>query len=308
MLRIRRFLVTGRKGQLVSSILARGAGLKDVEIVALGRPALDLSLAETLEPSIRAQNPDAIISAAAYTAVDRAETEESLAIQINAVAPGIIAGIAAKLDIPVIHISTDYVFDGSKTSPYVETDPVGPLGVYGRTKLNGEKSVASETDNYVILRTAWVYSPFGNNFLKTMLRLADTRNEVSVVDDQFGTPTSAFDIADGVIAVARNVLASRSPELRGVFHMSNSGKASWADFATAIFDASERSGGKSAIVRRIETKDYPTVAIRPRNSQLDCTKLSQIHSVTLAPWQSSLKSVMATLNNQYSHFTSEGSA
>jgi len=288
----KRLLVTGREGQVVRSLLERSALHPDIEILATGRPEFDLGAPGTLAAVIKGAHPDLIVSAAAYTAVDQAETEEGLARIVNAQAAGAISETARALQIPVIHLSTDYVFDGNKRSAYVETDPVAPVSAYGRTKLAGEEIVALTTDNHVILRTAWVHSPFGKNFLKTMLRLAETRDTVNVVADQFGTPTSALDIADAVIAIARNLMASREPALRGVFHLTNSGRASWADFAEEIFQVSAGLGGPIASVGRIPASDYPTPARRPANSQLDCTKLAAVHGVRLPDWTQSTRTVV----------------
>lgn len=281
----KRMVVTGREGQVVRSLLERGALNNRFDVVALGRPELDLRDPEGIDAALRQARPDIIVSAAAYTAVDRAETEEAEAYIINAVAPGRIAAVAAQLGVPVIHLSTDYVFDGEKPEPYLETDPVGPTSVYGRTKLAGERAVAEATDNHVILRTAWVYSPFGRNFLKTMLLLAESRDQINVVDDQFGNPTSALDIADGILTVAGNLLDSAAPHFRGIFHMTGSGSASWADFATEIFATSDSCGGPTAVVDRIPTSAYPTPARRPANSRLDCRKLEKVHGARLADWR-----------------------
>jgi dTDP-4-dehydrorhamnose reductase len=281
----KRMIVTGREGQVVRSLLERGALNNRFDVVALGRPELDLRDPDGIDAALRQARPDIIVSAAAYTAVDRAETEEAEAHIINAVAPGRIAAVAAQLGVPIIHLSTDYVFDGEKPEPYLETDPVGPTSAYGRTKLAGERAVAETTDNHVILRTAWVYSPFGRNFLKTMLMLAESRDQINVVDDQLGNPTSAFDIADGILAVSGNLLDSDAPHLRGIFHMTGSGSASWADFATEIFATSDSCGGPTAAVDRIPTSAYPTPARRPANSRLDCRKLEKVHGVRLADWR-----------------------
>lgn len=281
----KRMVVTGREGQVVRSLLERGALNDRFDVVALGRPELDLHDLDGIDTALRQARPDVIVSAAAYTAVDRAETEEAEAHVINAVAPGRIAKVAADLGVPIIHLSTDYVFDGEKPSPYLETDPVGPVSAYGRTKLAGERTVAEATNNHVILRTAWVYSPFGRNFLKTMLMLAESRNQINVVDDQFGNPTSALDIADGILAIAGNLLDSDAPQLRGTFHMTGSGSANWADFATEIFAVSARGCGPTAAVGRIPSSAYPTPARRPVNSRLDCGKLERVHGVRLAHWR-----------------------
>lgn len=291
----KRMVVTGREGQVVRSLLERGALNDRFEIVALGRPEIDLRNPDGVSAAFRLVQPDIIVSAAAYTAVDRAETEEAEANAINAIAPGRIAGVAADLGIPIIHLSTDYVFDGEKPGPYLETDPVGPASAYGRTKLAGERAVAEATDNHVILRTAWVYSPFGRNFLKTMLTLAESRDQVNVVDDQRGNPTSALDIADGILTVAGNFLDSDALQLRGIFHMTGSGSASWADFAAEIFAASAKQGGPSATVGRIPSSAYPTPARRPANSQLDCGKLERVHGVRLDDWKCAAAETVARL-------------
>jgi dTDP-4-dehydrorhamnose reductase len=291
----KRMVVTGREGQVVRSLLERGALNDRFEIVVLSRPEIDLRNPDGVDVALRLAQPDIIVSAAAYTAVDRAETEEAEAHAINAIAPGRIASVAAGLGIPVIHLSTDYVFDGKKPGPYLETDPVGPSSAYGRTKLAGERAVAEATDNHVILRTAWVYSPFGRNFLKTMLTLAESRDQINVVDDQRGNPTSALDIADGILAVAGNLLDSDAPQLRGIFHMTGSGSASWADFAAEIFAASAKQGGPSTAVGRIPSSAYPTPARRPANSQLDCGKLERVHGVRLDDWKCAAAETVARL-------------
>ncbi len=291
----RRMVVTGREGQVVLSLLERGANDGRFEVIALGRPELDLSAPETIEAALREARPDVIVSAAAYTAVDQAETDEEAATVINGVAAGKIAQVAAALGVPVIHLSTDYVFDGSKTEAYVESDPVAPIGAYGRSKLAGEQAVAAATQNHAILRTAWVYSPFGKNFLKTMLKLAETRDSLNVVDDQVGNPTSALDIADTVLTVASNLLGSDDPALRGTFHMTGTGEGSWADFAIEIFARSKLAGGSTAEVGRIPSSAYPTPAKRPANSRLDCSLLELRHGTRLPDWKQSTAIIVERL-------------
>ncbi|MBB4041180.1 dTDP-4-dehydrorhamnose reductase [Microvirga flocculans] len=284
-----RIIVIGKEGQVARS-LAERARAHGVQAVLVGRPKLDLADPSGIEDALIETGGDVIVNAAAYTAVDQAETDRELAEAINGIGAGVVAGAAAAMNVPLIHLSTDYVFDGTAGRPYREDDPVSPLGVYGASKLLGEEAVAAEAENHVILRTAWVYSPFGKNFVKTMLRLAGERDELGVVADQYGSPTSALDIADGVIAVSRNLL--ERPEdrsLRGLFHMAGTGYASWAEFATEIFALSARFGGPSAKVRPIATADYPTPAKRPANSRLDCTKLREAHGVALPPWRGSLE-------------------
>lgn len=288
----RTYLVTGKGGQVVRSIIERAAAHPDVTIITFGRPEVDFSAPETLAPAIAAIKPDIIISAAAYTAVDQAESEEDLATTVNGKAPGALARAAADLGIPIVHISTDYVFDGSKAGAYVEGDPVAPIGAYGRSKLAGEEAVAAATPNHAILRTAWVHSPYGKNFVKTMLSVAADREELSVVADQIGCPTSALDIADAVLKVAGNLLKSDDSALRGTFHLTNAGRASWAEFATEIFRLSAERNGPSAKVNPIPSSAYPTPAKRPTNSQLDGSKLSVIHDVTLQDWRSATETVV----------------
>ncbi|MBO3762215.1 dTDP-4-dehydrorhamnose reductase [Ciceribacter sp. L1K22] len=290
-----RFVVTGLQGQVVTSLIERGGAAGDIEIVAIGRPDLDLAQPDGVAAAIQATRPDLVISAAAHTAVDQAETEEELATRINGISAGEIAKAAAKLGVPLVHVSTDYVFDGSKPAPYREDDPVAPLGAYGRSKLAGEMAIQQVTDNYAILRTAWVYSPFGKNFLKTMLRLAESRDTLSVVADQVGNPTSALDIAECILAVGRNLISDRSAGLRGVFHMTGQGEASWAEFATEIFTASKTFNGPFAQVNPIPSSEYPTPAKRPANSRLDCSRLHDAHGVMLPQWQVSTASIVQRL-------------
>jgi dTDP-4-dehydrorhamnose reductase len=289
-----RIAVTGRQGQVVTSLIERGPAA-GVEIIAVGRPELDLADAASVRRTLEHLRPDAIVSAAAYTAVDKAESEPELAFAINGEGAGAVAEAAASLNVPMIHLSTDYVFAGNKPEPYLESDPTGPVSAYGRSKLDGERLVALATTNHAILRTAWVYSPFGANFLKTMLRLAETRDVLRVVADQQGQPTSALDIADGVIAVARRLLSDSDPALRGIFHMTASGSGTWADFAEAIFSGLQARTGKAIAVERITTADYPTPARRPANSRLNNTKLSQAYGITLPDWRISTEAVVNRL-------------
>lgn len=289
-----RLAVTGLHGQVVRAMLERAHDWK-VDVIPIGRPQIDLADAATIAGAFDALHPDAIVSAAAYTAVNRAEAEPELAQAINCTGAAAIAAEAARLNVPVIHLSTDYVFNGRSDRPWREDDVPDPLGVYGRTKLAGEHAVAAATANHAILRTAWIYSPFGSNFAKTMLRLAREMEEVKVVEDQIGNPTSAGDIADGIAAVARNLVEKADPALRGTFHLSSRGEASWADFAEAIFALSAEAGGPSARVRRISTAEFPTPTERPANSRLDCGKLARVHGVALPFWRDSARTVIARL-------------
>ena len=289
-----RVVVTGREGQVASALAERARD--DIEIVRLGRSELDLAgPPDAIVSAIGQARPELVVSAAAYTQVDKAETEPDLAFATNERGAGAVARAARELGVPIVHLSTDYVFDGLKPAPYAEADSTRPTGVYGASKLAGEHAVLEENADSVVLRTAWVYSPFGSNFVKTMLRLGADRDEVAVVADQRGNPTNALDIADGIIAVARNLAASDDPELRGVFHMAGSGEASWAELAEATFAVSAVRGGPSATVRRIDTAEYPTAARRPENSRLDCGKLARVHGITLPDWHNALERVVSRL-------------
>ena len=287
--------VTGKTGQVATSLIEQGK-LAGHEIILLGRPELDLANPATVLRALEDVAADAIVAAAAYTAVDTAESESALAYAVNSVGAGHVAMAAAKLGVPLVHISTDYVFDGKLERPYVESDPTRPAGVYGASKLAGEKAVlAAYPAGSAVLRVAWVYSPFGSNFVKTMLRLAEDRDEVSVVADQMGNPTSALDIADGVLKVVDNLTVDSNQSLRGIFHMTARGETTWADFAENIFAVSAAQGGPSAVVKRITTADYPTPAIRPANSRLNCSLAASVHGVSLPEWRGSLKAVASRL-------------
>ena len=286
-----RIAVTGKHGQLAQALSEVGPGM-GVTIVPLGRPELDLAQPATVEAALFAAHPDVIVSAAAYTAVDRAEGEPDLAFAVNAAGAGAVAQAAADLHIPVIHISTDYVFAGDKSTPYVEDDPTGPLSVYGHSKLVGEQRVAAAAANHVILRTSWVYSPFGSNFLRTMLRLAESRDTLRVVADQYGSPTSALDIADAVIRIAERLKADADPKLRGIFHFSAGGVTNWADFAREIFNGVKEGTGKCITVEAITTAEYPTAALRPANSKLESKKLARLYGISAPDWRASAQVVL----------------
>jgi len=290
-----RIVVTGRVGQVVTSLIERGHA-QGHEIIALGRPELDLADPESVIRALAAAAPDAVVSAAAYTAVDTAESESARAFAVNGRGAGAVAQATADLDVPLVHVSTDYVFDGALDRPYVEVDQAAPTSVYGASKLAGEEAVlAAYRDGSAILRVSWVYSPFGRNFVKTMLRLAADRDEIPVVSDQVGNPTSALDIADGILRVVSDLAADASPTLRGVFHMTAAGEASWADFAEAIVHASLTRGGPYARIRRITTAEYPTAAPRPANSRMDCRHIATVYGIELPHWESSLDSVIERL-------------
>lgn len=288
-----RVLVIGRNGQVARSLVERAAPA-GAEVTALGRPDLDLADSRSINETIARAACDVIVNAAAYTGVDAAESDADQAYLINAAGAGTIAGAARERDVPLIHISTDYVFDGRKPSPYVETDPVAPMSVYGHSKLAGEEAVRAAHSRHVTLRTAWVFSPFGSNFVKTMLRLAEDRDEIRVVNDQIGSPTSALDLADTILALG-GTLPHCEREGFGTFHAAGSGATSWAGLAETVFSASARHGGPVARVVPIPTSAYPTAAARPANSRLDCAKLADIHGIRLRRFEPAVDETVARL-------------
>ncbi|OCJ10227.1 dTDP-4-dehydrorhamnose reductase [Rhizobium sp. AC44/96] len=294
-----KFVVTGINGQVACALKALEQS--EHQIIALGRPNLDLARPSTVFSAIREAKPDAVISSAAYTAVDKAESEPDAAFAVNRDGAQAVALVASELGVPVIHLSTDYVYDGKKLTPYVETDHTGPTSTYGISKLQGEQAVIAANPNHAILRTAWVYSPYSSNFVKTMLRLAETRDEVKVVADQIGCPTSANDIAAMVSTIAKELSSNHDPELRGVFHVAGSGEATWADFARYVFLVYEEITGRRIRVHNISTAEYPTPVHRPANSRLDCHKLEQTFGRRLPHWQQSVRAVVSTLLSEGTH-------
>jgi dTDP-4-dehydrorhamnose reductase len=275
-----RILLTGGNGQVGWELRKTLAPLG--EILAPGRTELDLRDAARLREAVRAANADVIVNAAAYTAVDRAESERDAAFAVNAAAPGVLAEEAKKSGALLVHYSTDYVFDGDKPAPYVEEDEPNPLNVYGASKLAGERAIAASGCRHLILRTSWVYGPRGGNFMLTMLRLARERPELRVVDDQVGAPTSSLAIARATAQVLR-------PGAHGTYHLSAAGHTSWCGFARAIL---KRAGIATPVIA-IRTEDYPTAARRPRNSRLDCARLRADFGISLAPWEEQLAEAMA---------------
>ena len=288
-----RVLVIGREGQLARSLAERAPDW--VELLFAGRPECDLADPASLERTVAAARPDLILNAAAHTAVDRAEDEPELAEAVNAEGPAVLARAAKSAAAPLVHLSTDYVFNGTADRPYREDDATGPLGVYGRTKLAGEEGVRASGAAHAIVRTAWVYSPFGSNFVKTMLRLAETRDEVSVVADQVGTPTSALDLADGLFAL---IDAGRGGWNSATYHLAGTGETSWARLAEQVFASSGEQGGPTAAVRPIATADYPTRAARPANSRLDSGRFVRATGFRMPEWHESVAAVVARLLEQ----------
>jgi dTDP-4-dehydrorhamnose reductase len=290
-----RIVVTGKEGQLVRCVLERAALREGIELVALGRPELDLLRPDEAERRIADLSPEMVINAAAYTAVDDAEDEPDLAMAINGAGAGAVARGARRVGARLIQVSTDYVFDGTAAEPYRETDPTAPLGAYGRSKLAGERAALDGHPDAAIVRTAWVYSPYGRNFAKTMIAAAAARPEVTVVADQRGCPSSAFDIADGLLTMAE---ASREGGATGagqVYHLAGSGAASWFEFAVELLTASGELGGSSVPVRPVSTANWPTKAARPANSVLDSAKFARDFGFVMPDWRQSARVTVARI-------------
>ena len=287
--------VAGATGQ-VAQALVEAARRRGVPLVAYGRPLIDLERLEGLGAAVVEAPPLAVVNAAAYTAVDKAESEPERAFAVNRDGAAALARAAAVLGVPFIHLSTDYVFDGAKAAPYVESDPTGPAGVYGRSKLEGEQAALAANERTIVLRTAWVYGPHGSNFVRTMLRLAGERDSLRVVDDQQGSPTAAPDIAEGILTVLDVVGRSGwQREFSGVYHLAGTGEATWCGFARAIMEEAGARGARAVPVEAIGTADYPTPARRPANSRLDTTRLAEVFGVRLPPWRESLASTLDRL-------------
>lgn len=282
-------LVAGKTGQL-ARCLSREARARGLALEALGRPTLDVSDPASVARAVAAHAPRAIVNAAAYTAVDKAEAEPALAMAVNRDGPAALAAAAAQLGVPFIHVSTDYVFDGRKQAPYREDDAPSPLGTYGRSKLAGEAAVRTAYPAALVLRTSWVYSPFGQNFVTTMLRLAETRDTVRVVDDQHGAPTAAPDLAGAILDLVERLVAEGAGDggTGGIYHIANAGEATWHSFAAGIFAGWAQRGHRVPRLEPIATAQYPTAARRPQNSRLDCSKIARALGLRLPPWQASL--------------------
>ena len=284
----RKIFIAGEHGQLaralVKAYLARGD-----TVIALGRSRINITDLATLRSVMSRFNPDIVINTAAYTAVDDAENNVDTAYRVNCEGAKNVAISAKETSALLIHISTDYVFDGLKPTPYIENDLARPLCTYGRSKFAGEQAVAAEAGDYIILRTGWLSSETGNNFVKSMLALANTKNEIFVVNDQRGTPTFAFDLADAIANIAEKTLAARNrSSLLGLYHAAGPALTSRFEFAQAIMECSKAKGGPSCHVRPIATEQYPTRAVRPVNSGLDCSRLLQAFGIALPAWYLSL--------------------
>jgi len=281
-----KLLITGSKGQLGTELNRLGTGH---ELLAVGHDALDICDASVVSQTMADFCPDVVINAAAYTAVDKAESDSEAAFAVNRDGPANLAKACAQMDVPLIHVSTDYVFDGAKQGAWVEDDPVSPLGVYGDSKLAGEDAVRQACSKHLIFRTSWVFSAHGNNFVKTMLQLAAERDELGVVADQFGKPTSAGELARIILAVLPDMEGSW-----GTYHVAQPDVTSWHGFASAIFDEARAHGVALRInqLRGITTGDYPTPAKRPVNSELGCHKIENVFNIGIKHWRESLAEVI----------------
>jgi dTDP-4-dehydrorhamnose reductase len=285
---IGRILVTGGTGQLARAL----AQADPARVTVVGRPDFDFDQPDTIEKTLAAAKPDLVVNAAAWTAVDAAESDEAGAYRANAAGPARIAAFCAQTGIGLIHISTDYVFDGAKGAPYTEDDPTSPTGVYGATKLEGERLVLAACPRAIVLRTAWVYAETGKNFLRTMLNAAKKTDRLRVVADQVGCPTNADDLALAIIAVADRLQPTR---LGGIYHAAGSGETSWHGFATEIFTNAGPLGWPAPVVDAIATADWPTPARRPADSRLDCQRLFAVFGHKMPDWRESLRRAVATI-------------
>ena len=288
-----KILIFGANGQL-GRALARTAWPVPAELVLLDRAAADLAVPGEVASAIAVSRPDLVINAAAFTAVDRAESERELTFAINAAAPGEMAQATQELGVPLVHVSTDYVFDGTKPVPYNEDDTIAPLGVYGSSKADGEAAVRAANPRHLVLRTSWVYSDQGQNFVRTMLRLGAQREELKVVSDQTGAPTAAADLAAAIARLTPALLAGEAPW--GTYHLTGAGETSWHGFAEAIFADMAQRRGKRPRLLPIPTSAYPTPALRPANSRLDNSRFRASFGFGLPAWQTSLAAVLTSLH------------
>lgn len=287
-----RILVIGKAGQLARALADAGT-----EIVCLGRPSLDMAARDMIAPAVERVRPDLIVNAAAYTSVDRAESEPGLAFAVNAEGAAELARVSATMGIPIVHVSTDYVFDGQKTTAYREDDVPNPLGVYGASKEAGERAVREGAPRHVIVRTSRVFSVVGDNFLRTMLRLAGERTHLRVVKDQVASPTAAGDLAGALLAIAERI--RRDGEVPwGTYHFCGTGGVSWYQFACAIFDGSRQIGTRLPTIEPISHVDRPVPARRPGYSVLACSKIEAAFGIVPRPWQDMLDDVMAQLRGK----------
>jgi len=293
-----RLLIAGWQGQLARCLVGSALRRGDVEACAAGRPALDLCELPTIQRNLTDVEPDVVINTAAYTAVDRAERESERAYALNRDGAAMLAEAAAARGVPIIHISSDYVFDGRRAGAYAEHHPTAPLSVYGASKLAGEEAVAKANPAHLIIRTAWVHSPLGKNFVTRMLAQAGEHAEIAVVADRRGSPTFAPHLAEVVLALAARIAADGCAPTAGVYHAAGRGSASWYEFAETIFAASKVHGGPQPALRAIRSPDYPTEAARPQNAALDMSHMEQTFGLTLPDWRLGARQCVAELMAQ----------
>jgi dTDP-4-dehydrorhamnose reductase len=288
-------LVTGRTGQLATA-LAEAAPAHRLAIQCIGRPELDFDRPGSIAEAFAASGPSLVVNAAAYTAVDAAEDDAAAAYRANRDAPAELARLCETAGIPLVHISTDYVFDGNKGAPYVETDPTAPQGVYGASKLAGEQAALAACSRTIVVRTSWVYSPVGKNFVRTMLAVGQRTKQLRVVADQRGCPTSAPDLAQAILHLAARLLTEGwMDQYAGIYHAAANGATTWHGLAVATFEAASRHGMTPPTVEPIVTADWPTKAKRPADSRLDCGKLAAVFGLRLPPWQDGLARAIAAI-------------
>lgn len=291
-----RLLIAGWQGQIASALVAMAPSRADVTSFAAGRPALDLCELPTLQRALSEARPDVIINAAAYTAVDNAESDVDAAYALNRDGPRMLAELAADYGAPLIHLSTDYVFDGQLDRPYKEADRAEPVTVYGQSKLAGEQAVATASPKHIILRTSWVYSETGKNFVRSILDKAGSASAIDVVSDQIGTPTYANDLAAAIFDVAAAIV--KRPEndpAWGIYHASGGGEASWFTLAQAVMCEARAQGLPAADVKAIASSEYPTAAARLTNARLDCSKLQSVLGIQLPEWQDAVRTCVRNI-------------
>jgi len=290
-----RILITGGSGQLAIA-LETVAQARGIAVRRVGRPVLDFDRPASLAEVFAEAAPWLVVNAAAYTAVDAAEDDADAAFRANRDGPEMLARLCEAAGVPLMHISTDYVFDGRKSAPYVETDPTAPQGVYGASKLAGERAVAARCSRSIVVRTSWVYSPIGRNFIRTMLSLAQRSSQLRVVADQIGCPTCSLDLAEAILGVAARLATDGwQDRYAGTYHAAGAGWTNWHSLATATFAAAARHGQQVPMVEAITTEQYPTKAKRPPDSRLDCGKLEAVFGLRLPPWQDGLARTIDTI-------------
>jgi dTDP-4-dehydrorhamnose reductase len=294
----RTVLVFGAQGQIGRELMQRSPP-HGFALIGLTHADIDIADKRAIRDTVRRHRPDIVVNAAAYTAVDKAETDADLAFAVNEAGPRNLAAAANDVGTVIVHLSTDYVFDGRKADPYTEDDAVAPISTYGRSKEAGERALREATDRHVILRTSWVYAAHGANFLRTMVRLASERDVIGVVSDQHGTPTSAADLADAILAMLPR-LQNKNTAF-GTFHLTNAGQTTWHGFAQAIFAGLSEHTSRVPQLRAITTADYPTPAARPAMSVLDCRKIASAYSIRMRPWQDAVSTTLNALVGRETH-------